>query len=311
MNCANHPQNAVAAYCRTCGKPICNQCTRQVMGVIYCENCLAEKVSGTAPAPGAFQPAPGYQPAIRPASSGPNPALAGILAGFFPFGVGAVYCGLYAKGLAHFIIATLLIVGQINATEDIAHVILGLCMTGFYFYQLIDAVKSAKALQMGQPAPDPFGLATMFSPGPRPDFSARNVPTGAVILIGLGVLFLLHNLGLWFLRPGVVLSLALIALGVWIYVRRLESPDQNCRRRGMVGPAVLVTLGAQLLLDSLNLVSFWRTLPALLIAIGIAVLVQRSTAETAYEPQPPGPSGVQAPVESAADPAHSTEVKNG
>ena len=49
MNCANHPQNPVAAYCRTCGKPLCTSRTRQVMGVVYCENCLAERVAAGAP----------------------------------------------------------------------------------------------------------------------------------------------------------------------------------------------------------------------------------------------------------------------
>ena len=103
MNCANHPQTPAVAYCRTCGKPLCNQCTRQVMGVIYCENCLAERVTGTAPPPSQFQPAPGYQGPVQPVSAGPNPALAGVL-GAIPFGVGAVYNGQYAKGLAHLLI---------------------------------------------------------------------------------------------------------------------------------------------------------------------------------------------------------------
>ena len=49
MNCANHSQNPAVAYCRTCGKPLCSNCTRQVMGVIYCENCLAERMAGSAP----------------------------------------------------------------------------------------------------------------------------------------------------------------------------------------------------------------------------------------------------------------------
>ena len=38
MNCANHPDIAPVAYCRTCGKPLCANCTRDVKGVIYCEN---------------------------------------------------------------------------------------------------------------------------------------------------------------------------------------------------------------------------------------------------------------------------------
>src|SRR5581483_8839520 len=116
MNCANHPQNPVAAYCRTCGKPLCNSCTRPVMGVIYCENCLAERVSGSVPPPSPYQPT--AYPVVAQPTSGPHPALAGILAGFFPFGVGAVYCGQYAKGLAHLIIFILLIVGASNSHSD-------------------------------------------------------------------------------------------------------------------------------------------------------------------------------------------------
>src|SRR5215472_6464136 len=176
MNCANHPQNPVTAYCRTCGKPLCSSCTRSVAGVIYCENCLAERVAGTAPPASAFQPAPGYAPRVQPTGSGPHPAVAGMLAGFFPFGVGAVYCGQYAKGLAHLIIFVLLLVGASHANSDVMGTVFGFAIAGFYFYQLIDAVKSAKAIQAGQPAPDPFGLGTMFSPGERMRFSG-GVPT--------------------------------------------------------------------------------------------------------------------------------------
>ena len=44
MNCANHPDVAVAAYCQSCGKPMCAQCMRSVGGVVYCEPCLAARV---------------------------------------------------------------------------------------------------------------------------------------------------------------------------------------------------------------------------------------------------------------------------
>ena len=105
MNCANHPDKAVAKYCRTCGKPLCNDCVREVMGIAYCENCLAERVTGGAPS------SPYTASAGTPVapSSGPNPGLAGIL-GAIPFGVGAVYNGQYAKGLAHLVIFILLVV---------------------------------------------------------------------------------------------------------------------------------------------------------------------------------------------------------
>src|SRR5712671_4449886 len=117
MNCANHADASAVAYCRTCGKALCANCTRPVKGVIYCEDCLGAKMAGTVPSAAAsFVPnapggAAGYASAPPPPGSGPNPALAGVLAGFFPFGVGAVYTGQYAKGLAHLIIFGLLIAG--------------------------------------------------------------------------------------------------------------------------------------------------------------------------------------------------------
>src|ERR1700751_4012643 len=62
MNCANHSDQAAVAFCRTCGKPLCNQCTRDVRGVIYCESCLAARMEGTQPTPAYVPPQPGYAP---------------------------------------------------------------------------------------------------------------------------------------------------------------------------------------------------------------------------------------------------------
>ncbi len=64
MNCANHPNNPAVAYCRTCGKPLCGSCTREVQGVVYCEQCLAERMG---------HPVTPQQPATGFVSSGPAP----------------------------------------------------------------------------------------------------------------------------------------------------------------------------------------------------------------------------------------------
>ena len=61
MNCANHPDVQSVAFCRTCGKPLCANCTRSVHGVIYCESCLAARLEGvqpTVPPPAAGFPPP-------------------------------------------------------------------------------------------------------------------------------------------------------------------------------------------------------------------------------------------------------------
>src|SRR5450432_2509725 len=250
MNCANHADASAVAYCRTCGKALCANCTRPVRGVIYCEDCLGVKMEGAAvPPPPPQTPYQqfmdqglGLKVAPGPVS-GPNPTVAGLLAGFFPFGVGAVYCGQYAKGLAHLIIFVLLIIGASNAHNDATSTVFGLGIAAFWFYQLFDAIKSAKAIQSDQPAPDPFGLGTMFSVGDRRDFT-HGAPTGALVLIGLGVLFLLDNLDKPFLKIGMLWPLILVALGVWLFIKRKACNDRgDYRHRSFAGPAVLITLG--------------------------------------------------------------------
>ncbi len=305
MNCANHSQNPIAAYCRTCGKPLCANCGRQVMGVIYCENCLAARVAGSPAPPPPY--APGTVPRMQPVS-GPNPAIAGILAGFFPFGVGAVYCGQYVKGLVHLVIFILLIVGQVNASSDGMHVVLGLSIGAYYFYQLIDAIRCAKALQSGQSAPDPFGINAMFGPAERTDFS-RGVPMGAVVLIALGVLFLLHNLGIWFLEVDRVWPVFLIFLGVWLYAKRRMTPE-GCSR-GISGPVLLVTLGILFLIQTLRGPDFGHTWPVVLLVVGVIKLMERGYLGGPHPAPPIGPTLDSTASTPPSSTEVNSEVKNG
>ncbi len=303
MNCATHNDVAAVAFCRTCGKPLCNQCTRDVRGVIYCEACLAARMEGTAPAAGfvppvqtVYPPMGSASPGPRPAlNTGPNPAVAGILAGFFPIGVGAVYTGQYAKGLSHLVIMVLLILGVSSDLPWYVITVLGILIGFFYVYQIIDAVRSAKAIQMGEPAPDPFGLAQTFGAGEK--FEGTKVPAGAAILIGLGVIFLLHTAGLFEFGLDRFWPLILIFLGVWLFAkqwgliggRAVGCQCEHCRTRKVMGPAMLVTLGILFLLDSVSRVGFGRTWPAILLVIGVVKLMQSNASTNGHVgPLPPG-----------------------
>lgn len=312
MNCANHADAPAVAYCRTCGKALCANCTRPVRGVIYCEDCLGAKMEG-APA-GASAGAAGYvAPAFSPAAgghippppppptgsgSGPNPTVAGILAGFFPFGVGAVYTGQYAKGLAHLLVMTLLIAGA--SASDHGHgealgVICGLGMAFFYVYQIIDAVRSAKAIQAAQPVPDPFGLAATFGGGTKIETS--KIPTGAIVLILVGVLFLLHTMGLTEFGLDRFWPLILIFIGGWMFARNWGLLGERggrtrvvtssgvaitvcqcprCRTRRIMGPAIVFTIGVLFLLENLDVgnLGFSRTWPLILLVVGVIKLMQ-------------------------------------
>jgi Domain of unknown function (DUF5668)/B-box zinc finger len=244
MNCANHADVPATAYCRTCGKPLCSTCTRDVRGVIYCEECLASHLSGTMPPPGPAAVPPG----AKPPTGLPSPRLAAIL-GVIP-GVGAIYNGEFAKGFIHVVIFATLI-----WMTDNVNGLFGIAIAAFCVYMPIEAYKTARARQLGLAPPDPLGLNNLFSSGrsasqvtpvtanavaagnaaaagntptlpevqpQEADYCGPSrVPVGAFILIGLGVLFLLDELGvlhmhnLWRFWPVV-----LILLGVRVLMRR-------------------------------------------------------------------------------------------
>ncbi len=303
MNCATHPDIAAVAFCRTCGKPLCGNCTRDVRGVIYCEPCLAARLEGTAPAAAFVPPTAAYPGVGTPGvplrvSSGPNPTVAGILAGFFPFGVGAVYCSQYAKGLAHLLIFVALIVGANQRSPLDA--ICGIGVAFFWIYQVIDAVRTARALQEGQPAPDPMGLGQSFSLGEK--FDSGKVPIGAVILIGLGVLFLLHTMGVMEYGFERFWPLIVIFLGGWMFYRHWESSHRRCgcarcTTRWLMGPAMVLTTGILFLLHSMDIADLNRTWPAWILVVGIVKLLQSSASSAGHVgPLPPAPPAAAPPT---------------
>ena len=316
MNCANHSDIAAVAFCRTCGKPLCNQCTRDVRGVIYCESCLAARLDGmAAPAPGFVPPTTTYPPvggptayAPPPMNAGPNPTVAGIL-GAVPFGLGAVYCGQYAKGLIHLGIMVFAIVGESSDVPWYVHMALGVFMGFFWVYQIIDSVRTARAIQMGEPVPDPFGLVSMFgggtgapgasnAEGGAPRSEAAKIPIAAAVLIGLGVLFLINTAFDFSLHR--YWALILIVLGVYLFAKhwgllatyRPVCVCEHCRTHKLMGPAILVTLGVIFLLQSTTNIDFWKTWPAILLVIGLVKLLQSNASYSGHVGTlPPGSSG--------------------
>jgi TM2 domain-containing membrane protein YozV len=149
MNCALHTDTAAAAYCRNCGRALCELCKRDVQGTIYCESCLAARMHGAGyggPAAG-----PGVAMPPRPPEQA-SPGLA-LFLGLIP-GVGAFYNGQFLKGFVQVaIFGTLIWLGD--------HGFGGLAppmAAAWYFYMIFDAYTTAKARKYGLPLPDPLGL---------------------------------------------------------------------------------------------------------------------------------------------------------
>jgi hypothetical protein len=235
-----------------------------------------------------------------------------------------VYTGQYAKGLAHLAVFVLLIAGA-NASDSGHSTALGIiCGFGiafFYVYQIIDSVRSARAIQMAQPLPDPFGLAATFGGGAK--IEASKIPMGAIVLILLGVLFLLHTMGFGFGLDR-FWPLILIVIGVWLFARNwglLASACSGCqcarcRTRRIMGPAMLVTVGVLFLLENLGALGFGRTWPVILLVVGGVKLLQGSASTEGHiltpgpGPTPPGGPTPPIPPEPPTPPVPPTSEVN-
>jgi len=210
--CANHPGAAASAFCRTCGKPLCEDCKRDVRGVIYCEECIASRLQDTVP------PIDPRVAGIPPKGKGlPNPTLAAFL-GLIP-GVGAFYNGQYQKGIAH--VAILVGLGML---ADIWEGF-GFAIVYFIGYMVWDAYKTARARITGEPMPDVFGLNNVFgmqsiTGTSTPASPTTAPPVGAIVLIGLGVLFLMGPINRHIMEN--FWPIVLIALGLWKGVKRWQ-----------------------------------------------------------------------------------------
>jgi hypothetical protein len=210
MNCVNHPEIEAVAYCRVCGKAMCQECQRPAFGSIYC----AEHVPAAEAAP--------PSPWSSRAPAGPTEASPGLafLVGLIP-GVGAIYNGQYAKGLIHVVIFGLLISIMNSRGAHGLEPLFGLLVMIWYLYMPFEAYHTAKKRQRGE-AVDEF--SSLFPLKHQPS----GFPVGPVILIAIGVLFLLVNLDV--IRMYQVLRywpVFLIVLGAYMLYTRLSGQDDR------------------------------------------------------------------------------------
>jgi hypothetical protein len=283
MNCANHPDVAVVAYCQSCGKPLCAACMRSVGGVVYCEPCLQARV---APPPGtqAFPGGPGYHA---------HPMLAGLL-GFIP-GVGAMYNGQFVKALAHVLIFAVFV-----SLADKSFVF-GLMIAAWVFYQVFDAAQTAKARRDGLPLPNPFGLndlgarlgmtttppvapyGTGFPPPPPPAASSWSGSAAPAAEPGTGEASGWNPVTP---PPGYPASYAVPPSGPGMpgmpgdpVIPGTGAPLVPQRHNHPVGAVVLIVIGVVLLMQTLGVFEAeWvgRAWPLLLIGIGGWLLYRRA-----------------------------------
>ena len=172
----------------------------------------------------------------------------------------------------------------------------------------------------GSPMPPytaPYAPVSAVPPSGMPVPPANRFPVGAVLLIGLGMIFLLGTMGIFSAIPGSALvGMVLLMLGIWIFLRRMTdsglslaydgTPAYHFRvLRACRGAVWLIALGILSLLASFRLVSWEYSWPWLIILAGVMMLLQRAAWNSAayaaqFTPPAPVSPSPSTPVEEAS-----------
>jgi len=113
-----------------------------------------------------------------------SPGFAGVL-GIFPFGVGALYNGQYAKALLYLVIFAGLTSMQGHGGQPFV----GLLLAGFIVFQFFDNIQSARTVNAAALGEVPAGAAAQ----PLPEIASSGSIFWGIVLIVLGVVLIMAN----------------------------------------------------------------------------------------------------------------------
>ena len=159
MKCAHHPDAEALRQCRVCGNALCETCAVEIKGNSYCRNCLEARLETGSSRPESTSPAD-----FR------SPRVAGWLS-VLP-GLGLVYLGQYLSALT----VALIFMGAIHLADRSE--MGGIFVPTIWFGQILYTVREARRLNRGTERQD-----------------EKESPVWGGILTGLGILFLLDQLG--------------------------------------------------------------------------------------------------------------------
>jgi len=217
-----------AGYCRACGRALAEADVHRAHGAFYCkEHAPLEGSPSGSSSPYSGGPASYSAPAP---GNGISP-IAAFWLGLIP-GVGAIYNGQYLKGFVHVaVIGFGFTILDNNAAGGFDELV-GMMLAIFWAYMPFEAYHTARNRQMGQPVDEFSGLF------PR---RGANFPAVPVILIGLGTLLLLNNLGVFELRRVLRFwPMLLIGAGVYMLLNRFSMPGNSASvNAARVGPTPL------------------------------------------------------------------------
>jgi len=148
MNCRNHPTRAAVNTCSQCGDWLCDECTADVGGRVYCAPCLQKYwAHDHAAAPEA--PAAPYYP---PRAGHPRYISFGLLLffSFLPPGINYMYEGLIKRGL--FLLSSFFLVSYLAGALN--EPIIGVIIPIMWITSVFDAFNIRRRLNASENVPD-------------------------------------------------------------------------------------------------------------------------------------------------------------
>ena len=155
MQCRSHPTKTAANTCNHCASWICDDCTVEVQGRLFCRPCLA--VLSQTPDDYGHAPPPGPGAAHAPRGK----ISSGLLFFFslcFPPGANYMYLGLMKRGIAAMCGFFLLIYVAIASSFPLA-LLLWLAVPVFYISSFFDGFNVSRRINAGEAVRDDIGDA--------------------------------------------------------------------------------------------------------------------------------------------------------
>ncbi len=158
---------------------------------------------------------------------------------------------------------------------------------------------------------------------PNLAYTRNRFPAGAVWLIGLGVIFLIGNAGIFRGFPvHRLIPFFLIGLGVWIFVHKMTLTGYGLADDGTTvyrmrlfsalrGSVWVILVGVMFLLSTFDILSWARSWPLFIIVAGLMILFEKISYSNAaasmpiYPPTPPAPP--QGPASTSIVPSNSND----
>ena len=186
MQCRYHPTSNAANTCNQCGSLLCDDCTVDIQGRLFCRSCLAD-LSKEHPTT--------HSPVSHSGEKGRNVSwgLLFLFSCFFPPGANYMYMGLIKRGLAA-MSGFFLIIFMVSISGRPLTLLFSLAIPVFALTCIFDGFNTRRRINAGEAVPDGVGdvMAALL----------RNKP---LTLIILGVLL--------FTLAGSILGIAINIIG--------------------------------------------------------------------------------------------------